>query len=155
MLRFNSGFFPSSFMSLFSTSFSSQFATNVKMVCDNWNISTALWLRRFDIFSAIYWNLMIYILGDKFLFSMFLFRTVYERWSRHRTLAVFIMSSFWHGFYPGYYMMFLSLALMIEAGRMASVFVFFSLRETTSHLLGLVHFFASCVTLIYSTARSG
>jgi len=67
-----------------------EFATNVKMVCDNWNISTALWLRR----------------------------TVYERWSRHRTLAVFIMSSFWHGFYPGYYMMFLSLALMIEAGRM-------------------------------------
>lgn len=67
-----------------------EFATSMKMVCDNWNISTALWLKR----------------------------TVYERSPRHRTLAVFVISSIWHGFYPGYYMMLLSFGLMLEAGRM-------------------------------------
>ena len=49
-----------------------------------------------------------------------LFRTVYERVSHHRTLAVFITSSVWHGFYPGYYMMFLTFGLMLEAGRMVT-----------------------------------
>ena len=29
-----------------------QFATNIKMVCDNWNISTALWLRRLENFNS-------------------------------------------------------------------------------------------------------
>ncbi|PFX28210.1 Membrane-bound O-acyltransferase domain-containing protein 2 [Stylophora pistillata] len=67
-----------------------EFATSMKMMLDNWNISSALWLRR----------------------------TVYERVSQHRTLAVFITSSIWHGFYPGYYMMFLTFGLMLEAGRM-------------------------------------
>ncbi|CAH3196030.1 unnamed protein product [Porites evermanni] len=81
-----------------------EFATNIKMACDNWNISTALWLRRI----------------------------VYERCSRHRTLAVFIMSSVWHGFYPGYYMMFLSIALFIEAARMASPLCSFSCSQTST-----------------------
>lgn len=67
-----------------------EFATSMKMMMDNWNISSALWLRR----------------------------TVYERVTHHRTLAVFITSSVWHGFYPGYYMMFLTFGLMLEAGRM-------------------------------------
>ena len=29
-----------------------QFATNIKMVCDNWNISTGLWLRRLENFNS-------------------------------------------------------------------------------------------------------
>ena len=97
-----------------------QFATNIKMVCDNWNISTALWLRRLENFNSFMpgKSPLYSILGNIFVF----FRTVYERCSRHRTLAVFITSSVWHGFYPGYYMMFLSLALFIEAARMASIF---------------------------------
>ena len=55
------------------------------------------------------------------------FRTVYERVSQHRTLAVFITSSIWHGFYPGYYMMFLTFGLMLEAGRMVTKVISFNL----------------------------
>ena len=55
-----------------------------------------------------------------FLTIINLFRTVYERVTHHRTLAVFITSSVWHGFYPGYYMMFLTFGLMLEAGRMVT-----------------------------------
>ncbi|XP_020624973.1 membrane-bound O-acyltransferase domain-containing protein 2-like isoform X2 [Orbicella faveolata] len=66
-----------------------EFATNMKQVLDNWNICTVLWLRRI----------------------------VYERVPHHRTLAVFVMSAFWHGFYPGYYMAFATCGLMVEAAR--------------------------------------
>lgn len=66
-----------------------EFATNLKEVLDNWNICTALWLRRI----------------------------VYDRVPYHRTLAVFALSAFWHGFYPGYYMAFFTCGLMVEAAR--------------------------------------
>lgn len=56
---------------------------------DNWNIGTVLWLRRI----------------------------VYERVPHHRTLAVFVLSALWHGFYPGYYMAFTTCGLMVEAAR--------------------------------------
>jgi len=48
------------------------------------------------------------------------FRIVYERVPHHRTLAVFVMSAFWHGFYPGYYMAFATCGLMVEAARKVS-----------------------------------
>ncbi|KAL9962973.1 hypothetical protein ACROYT_G032132 [Oculina patagonica] len=66
-----------------------EFATNMKEILDNWNICTALWLRRI----------------------------VYERVPHHRTQAVFVLSAFWHGFYPGYYMAFPTCGLMVEAAR--------------------------------------
>jgi len=66
-----------------------EFATNLKEVLDNWNICTVLWLRR----------------------------VVYDRVPYHRTLAVFALSAFWHGFYPGYYMAFFTCGLMVEAAR--------------------------------------
>ena len=45
------------------------------------------------------------------------FRVVYDRVPYRRTLAVFVLSAFWHGFYPGYYMAFFTCGLMVEAGR--------------------------------------
>ena len=48
------------------------------------------------------------------------FRIVYERVPYHRTQAVFILSAFWHGFYPGYYMAFATCGLMVEAARKVS-----------------------------------
>ncbi|XP_073250226.1 lysophospholipid acyltransferase 6-like isoform X2 [Porites lutea] len=102
-----------------------EFATNIKMVCDNWNISTALWLRR----------------------------TVYERCSRHRTLAVFITSSVWHGFYPGYYMMFLSLALFIEAARMGRRV--FRPYFQKSYSMALTYDVITCIVTVLSVAEGG
>ncbi|CAH3149333.1 unnamed protein product [Porites lobata] len=102
-----------------------EFATNIKMVCDNWNISTALWLRR----------------------------TVYERCSRHRTLAVFITSSVWHGFYPGYYMMFLSLALFIEAARMGRRV--FRPYFQKSYAMALTYDVITCIVTVLSVAEGG
>ena len=81
-------------------------------------------------------------LDAQLYFSMFPFRTVYERSLRHRTLAVFVISSLWHGFYPGYYMMLLSFGLMIEAGRMASLFNFFkTLIRHVNSLFGVIDLF--------------
>ena len=50
-------------------------------------------------------------------FLQFPFRIVYDRVPYHRTLAVFALSAFWHGFYPGYYMAFFTCGLMVEAAR--------------------------------------
>ncbi|XP_068736427.1 lysophospholipid acyltransferase 6-like [Montipora capricornis] len=69
--------------------FKLEFATSMKEVLDNWNINTVLWLRRI----------------------------MYERVSHNRTLSVFLLSCIWHGFYPGYYMTFFSVGLMVEAAR--------------------------------------
>ena len=46
-----------------------------------------------------------------------LYRIVYERVSHNRTLSVFVVSCIWHGFYPGYYMAFFTVGLMVEAAR--------------------------------------
>ncbi|TNN16415.1 Membrane-bound O-acyltransferase domain-containing protein [Schistosoma japonicum] len=63
---------------------------SLKNVIDAWNISTTRWLRE----------------------------TFYDRLPvAYRTLLVFIISAFWHGFYPGYYIMFLSFALFTMASR--------------------------------------
>jgi lysophospholipid acyltransferase len=65
----------------------------MKMLTANWNIYTALWLKR----------------------------TVYTRFnSKNKTLAnifTYFISGFWHGFYPGYYLSFLSGAIVTSAGR--------------------------------------
>ncbi|XP_031574563.1 lysophospholipid acyltransferase 2-like isoform X2 [Actinia tenebrosa] len=66
-----------------------EFPLNMKMIFDNWNISTGSWLRR----------------------------CVYDRVTKHRTLAVFALSAAWHGFYGGYYLTFTSAQLCLEAAR--------------------------------------
>lgn len=63
-------------------------ATSLKSLLDNWNKKTMSWLR--------------YV--------------VYER--SGSTLAVFILSAFWHGFYGGYYLAFLGAGFFIHASRL-------------------------------------
>ncbi|VDN34074.1 unnamed protein product [Dibothriocephalus latus] len=66
-------------------------ALNLKLLIDAWNIKTAVWLRE----------------------------VVYYRAPRSiSTVAVFTVSAFWHGLYPGYYLMFLTFALFVLAARM-------------------------------------
>ncbi|KAF5917284.1 hypothetical protein HPG69_008356, partial [Diceros bicornis minor] len=70
-------------------SFVFQMSTSFKMFLDNWNIQTALWLKR----------------------------VCYERVSWSPTIQTFILSAIWHGVYPGYYLTFLTGVLMTLAAR--------------------------------------
>jgi len=62
---------------------------NFKILLDNWNKSTQSWLRR----------------------------CAYERTTKNRTVITYILSALWHGFYPGYYLCFLTGALVTTAAR--------------------------------------
>ncbi|XP_046574598.1 lysophospholipid acyltransferase 2-like [Haliotis rubra] len=62
---------------------------SLKLNMDSWNKTTMTWLRR----------------------------TVYDRMPKFNTLAVFSVSAFWHGFYPGYYVCFATGALLTVAAR--------------------------------------
>jgi Predicted membrane protein len=45
---------------------------------------------------------------------------VYERAPRFRTVLTYALSALWHGFYPGYYLTFMSGALFTFASRAVS-----------------------------------
>ena len=46
-------------------------------------------------------------------------RVVYDRVpAKHGVMAVFVASAVWHGFYPGYYIMFISAAFFTHAARL-------------------------------------
>ncbi|RWS31105.1 Membrane-bound O-acyltransferase domain-containing protein 2-like protein [Leptotrombidium deliense] len=64
---------------------------NLREALEAWNKTTQSWLRR----------------------------TAYERSPHYRTLATFALSAVWHGFYPGYYMTFLTGAIFTQAARTA------------------------------------
>ncbi|XP_030642126.1 membrane-bound O-acyltransferase domain-containing protein 2 [Chanos chanos] len=66
-----------------------EFATSFKMFLDNWNIQTALWLKR----------------------------VCYERCPYNPTAATFLLSAVWHGVYPGYYLTFITGIGMTMAAR--------------------------------------
>ncbi|XP_035660168.1 lysophospholipid acyltransferase 2-like [Branchiostoma floridae] len=66
-----------------------EFATSLKMLIDNWNIQTSLWLKR----------------------------VCYDRAPSQPVLMVYVLSAMWHGFYPGYYFTFLGGAVMTPAFR--------------------------------------
>lgn len=63
----------------------------LKHVIDAWNVSTTRWLRE--------------VFYDRLPHSC-------------RTALVFIISAFWHGFYPGYYLMFCTFAMFTFVSRM-------------------------------------
>ncbi|TKR58627.1 hypothetical protein L596_030049 [Steinernema carpocapsae] len=70
-----------------------ELALNFKGTIDNWNIATQKWLRR----------------------------VAFDRLpGGTRTFGTYLLSAFWHGFFPGYYMAFLSAALFTVAGRTLS-----------------------------------
>jgi lysophospholipid acyltransferase 1/2 len=65
---------------------------NIKSIFGNWNTQTQLWLRRI----------------------------VYDRIRTSKTLATFLFSAIWHGFYPGYYFTFILCAVMVQTGRLVN-----------------------------------
>lgn len=69
--------------------FQFEFATSLKQAIEAWNKNTNIWLR------------MI----------------VYERSKTYATVLTYILSSIWHGFYPGYYFTFLGGAVFTFAAR--------------------------------------
>ncbi|XP_016367258.1 membrane-bound O-acyltransferase domain-containing protein 2-like [Sinocyclocheilus rhinocerous] len=66
-----------------------EFATSFKMFLDNWNIQTALWLKR----------------------------VCYERCPYNPTAATFLLSAIWHGADPGYYLTFITGIVVTMAAR--------------------------------------
>ncbi|XP_052505149.1 lysophospholipid acyltransferase 2 [Budorcas taxicolor] len=66
-----------------------EMSTSLKMFLDNWNIQTALWLKR----------------------------VCYERASLSPIIQTFFLSAIWHGVYPGYYLTFLTGVLMTLVAR--------------------------------------
>ncbi|CAH8454842.1 unnamed protein product [Heterobilharzia americana] len=67
-----------------------ELGTSTKVILDSWNTATTRWLRE----------------------------CIYDRVpKRYAVWVVFIVSAMWHGFYPGYYLAFVSAALITVAGR--------------------------------------
>ena len=66
-----------------------QTATSLKVLVDNWNIQTGVWLRR----------------------------VCYSRAPFSPTFLTYMLSALWHGYYPGYYLTFVSAAFFTLAGR--------------------------------------
>jgi lysophospholipid acyltransferase 1/2 len=64
-----------------------QTATSLKTLIDSWNITCAMWLK--------------YV--------------CYDRVPYHKRFLTFVLSAFWHGFYPGYFATFISGSLMVSA----------------------------------------
>ncbi|KAI0230517.1 Lysophospholipid acyltransferase [Massospora cicadina] len=73
-----------------------ELAENFRMVMENWNIGTNLWLRN-------YVYLRLAPAGTKSTFGA--------------QIATFATSAFWHGFYPGYYLTFLFGGIVNEQAR--------------------------------------
>ncbi|XP_053214469.1 lysophospholipid acyltransferase 6-like [Panonychus citri] len=68
-----------------------EFSHNLREALATWNKPTQCWLRR----------------------------SIYERSPKYRMLATYVLSAMWHGFYPGYYLTFLSGALFTQGARTA------------------------------------
>jgi len=49
--------------------------------------------------------------------SFWLRRIVYDRFPRYNLYAVYLVSAIWHGFYPGYYLSFISLGILTGVNR--------------------------------------
>ncbi|KAI9146105.1 MBOAT, membrane-bound O-acyltransferase family-domain-containing protein [Paraphysoderma sedebokerense] len=72
------------------------FAQNFRSVIDNWNMGTANWLKH-------YVYLRLTEKGKKPTFS--------------QVLSTYVVSSLWHGFYPGYYLTFITGAFITEVSK--------------------------------------
>lgn len=72
-----------------SAEFGNQTSLDLRTALNLWNKTTQNWLRT----------------------------SAYDRNKRFKMLYTYILSAVWHGFYPGYYLTFLSGALFTQAGR--------------------------------------
>ncbi|OQR69640.1 membrane-bound O-acyltransferase domain-containing protein 2-like [Tropilaelaps mercedesae] len=64
-------------------------ATSLKVLIDNWNVSTQRWLKH----------------------------TCYERNVSHKIFRTFFLSALWHGLYPGYFLAFMTALLFVISAR--------------------------------------
>ncbi|XP_003747942.1 lysophospholipid acyltransferase 1 [Galendromus occidentalis] len=64
-------------------------APSLKVVLDNWNVSTQRWLKH----------------------------VCYDRKVESKTVMTFFISAVWHGFYPGYFLAFMTCSLFVTASR--------------------------------------
>ncbi|ESO06250.1 hypothetical protein HELRODRAFT_120427, partial [Helobdella robusta] len=98
-----------------------EFSTSLKVLIDNWNISTACWLR--------------YIIYDRL----------------HSIVPVFLFSALWHGFYPGYYITFITGGLFISTARLMRKVVrpHFQTSPTLKFIYDVVTFLASRLAVSY------
>lgn len=74
--------------------FGIELGTNARNMIDLWNHQTAVWLRHY-VFTRV--------------------KTAYPKTNFRATMATFMVSAFWHGFYPVYYTFFFFAALLAEA----------------------------------------
>ncbi|KAI8803481.1 MBOAT, membrane-bound O-acyltransferase family-domain-containing protein [Cladochytrium replicatum] len=100
-----------------------ELASNLKEVFDNWNIMTAKWLRQ-----TVYVRIKNDALRD----------TTPGGTSRSgglASLATFLVSAAWHGFYPGYYLTFTSGAFFLQVARVVRKYVrpFFANPQSQFH----------------------
>ena len=95
-------------------------AQDVQSSTKEWNIKTSNWLTRYVYFRT----------GG----SLF---------------AVYSLSAFWHGFYPGYYFFFLSVPLPTMCHRMAKKKLSPYFSKSKFSLYGLVCFFATTIVMNY------
>jgi len=99
-------------------------STSVKSFIDNWNIQTQLWLRRM----------------------------AYERLPTGKTLGVFVLSAFWHGFYPGFYFTFITFALLVYAGRgiRRNIRPYFQKSKLLINTYGVLTWFGTFLTMSFA-----
>lgn len=95
-------------------------APDVQKLSKNWNIKTSNWLTRY----------------------------VYIR-TGGNLLAVYSTSAFWHGFYPGYYMFFLSIPLATFCDRLAKKKLSPHFSKSRFSLYGIAGQLATTVTVNY------
>lgn len=65
-----------------------------------------------------------YFLSLQRTFKIF-FRTIYERTEHYSVLKTYVVSAFWHGFYPGYYLLFISAGFITLSSRVVSINVIY------------------------------
>ncbi|CAK8696774.1 unnamed protein product [Clavelina lepadiformis] len=102
-----------------------EMATGLKTYIDNWNITTVKWIRL----------------------------VAYDRLStKYRTWACFMLSAFWHGFFPGYYMMFLTCHVYLLVQRKARRVIRpnFQTSRNLRILYEVVTLFITQITIAYS-----
>jgi lysophospholipid acyltransferase 1/2 len=100
-------------------------ATSFKETLDGWNITTMQWLRRI----------------------------AYERVPKYRTACTYLLSAIWHGFFLGYYLTFITGALVTLAARTVRRCLrhHFKTNLWRSHLYDFLTFIATKFALMYTT----
>ncbi|XP_022105774.1 lysophospholipid acyltransferase 2-like [Acanthaster planci] len=100
-----------------------QTATSLKTLIDSWNITCAMWLK--------------YV--------------CFDRVPSHKRFLTFVLSAFWHGFYPGYFATFISGSLMVSAAAKVRYVVrpFFLSSSKMKLFYDVITWLCTYVTLAY------